>query len=102
MEMVSALWRGDIPLAKTGWVYGALGLGLLTCVLLYVVNLHLPRAYVPITIGLSSSILGYSAFIAVAIWRSASKYNGHAGWRWLAKGSILLVAAQVAIGLAIG
>ena len=102
MDMVWALWRGDIPLAKTGWIYGALGLGLPIAALLYVASLHLPKIYAPITIGLSSSVLAYSAFIAVAVWRSAGKYRGRAAWRWLAKGSVLFVIAQVAIGLTLG
>lgn len=101
MDMVWALWRGDIPLAKTGGIFGLLVLGLLICALLYVTGLHLPKAYAPVTAGLSASILGYSAFIAIAIWRSASKYRGPAAWRWLAKGSVLFVALQVIVGFGI-
>ncbi len=44
----------------------------------------------------------YAPFIAVAIWRSAGNYRGKFAWRLLAKGSVLFVALEVAVGLALG
>jgi len=38
----------------------------------------------------------------VAIWRSAGNYRGKFAWRLLAKGSVLFVALEVAVGLALG
>ena len=56
----------------------------------------------PLLLALSAATLLYAPFIAVAIWRSAGNYRGKSACRLLAKGSVLFVALQVAVGLALG
>ncbi len=102
MTQVTALWRGEVPLAKTGWLYGLLGLLLLAIPITLLSGLGLAPGAKPLLLALSAAILLYAPFIAVAIWRSAGKYRGKFAWRLLAKGSVLFVALEVAVGLALG
>ena len=102
MTQVAALWRGQVPLAKTGWLYGLVGLLLLIVPLTVIPILGLGPSMRETMIALSVAILIYAAFIAVAIWRAAGNYRGRRAWRLLAKGSVLFVALQVAITLAVG
>ena len=102
MTQVAALWRGQVPLAKTGWLYGVVGLLLLIVPLTVIPILGLGPSMREAMIALSIAILIYAAFIAVAIWRAAGNYRGRRAWRLLAKGSVLFVALQVAITLTVG
>jgi len=98
MTQVTALWRGEVPLAKTGWLYGFLGLLLLAFPIILLSGLGLVSAARPLLLTLSAAILLYAPFIAVAIWRSAGNYRGKFAWGLLAKGSVLFVALEVAVG----
>ncbi len=102
MTQVTALWRGEVPLAKTGWLYGLAGLLVLTSPVLLLTGLGLVLAAKPLLLFLSAATLVYAAFIAVAVWRSAGNYRGARAWRLLAKGSVLFVALQVIAGIAAG
>ena len=102
MTQVTALWRGEVPLAETGWLYGLLGLLLLVTPLTLLSGFGLAHSAKPLLLALSAATLLYAPFIAVAIWRSAGNYRGKFAWRLLAKGSVLFVALQVAVGLALG
>ncbi len=102
MARVTALWRGEVPLARTGWLYGLLGLLLLVAPLMLLAGLSPAAAARPLVLALSAATLLYAAFIAVAIWRSAGNYSGALAWRLLAKGSVLFVALQVVVGLGAG
>ncbi len=102
MTQVAALWRGQVPLAKTAWLYGLTGLLLLIVPLTLIRVLGIGSSTRELTLTLSVAILLYAAFIAVAIWRAAGNYRGRPAWRLLAKGSVLFVVLQVAASLAIG
>jgi hypothetical protein len=102
MTQVTALWRGEVPLARTGWLYGLFGMIVLIAPLMLVSSLGPASAARPLLLLLSAATLAYAAFMAVAIWRSAGNYRGRLAWRWLAKGSVLFVALQVAAGVAAG
>jgi hypothetical protein len=101
MTQVAALWRGQVSLAKTGWLYGAVGLMVLIVpmTLIPILNPGVPAGIV--LISLSVATVFYAGFIAVAIWRAADNYRGALAWRLLAKGSVLFVGLQVAASLAI-
>ncbi len=101
MTQVAALWRGQVPLGKTGWLYGLIGLLLMIVPLTLIPNLGLGTSMREVTLALSAATLLYAAFIAIAIWRAAGHYQGRAAWRLLAKGSVLFVLLQVAVSLAI-
>jgi len=102
MTQVAALWRGQVPLAKTGWLYGLAGLLLLIVPLLLIPGLGLGPSTRELILAFSVATLLYATFIAVAIWRAAGNYQGRRAWRLLAKGSVLFVVLQVAAGLAAG
>ncbi len=102
MTQVTALWRGQGPLARTGWFYGLVGLSLLIVPLTLVASLGFASSVRELMLAFSAATLIYAAFIAVAIWRAAGNYRGRLAWRLLAKGSVLFVGLQVAAGLAAG
>ncbi len=102
MTQVAALWRGQVPLAKTGWFYGLLGLLLLIVPLTLIPVLGLGVSMRELMLVLSAAVLLYAAFMSVAVWRAAGNYQGRLAWRLLAKGSVLFVGLQVAVGLTIG
>ncbi len=102
MTQVAALWRGQVPLAKTGWLYGLIGLLVLIVPLILISSLGLGPPPRELILALSAATLLYATFIAVAIWRAAGNYQGRPAWRLLAKGSVLFVVLQVAAGLAAG
>ncbi len=102
MTQVTALWRGQVPLAQTGWLYGLIGLLFLVIPLTLVASLGLGPSPRELILALSAATLLYATFIAVAIWRAAGNYQGRRAWRLLAKGSVLFVALQVAVRLATG
>ena len=101
MANVTALWRGEVPLGKTGGLYGLVGMAILTGLLMLLSSQGASAAAKPLVLALSGAVLCYAAFISVAIWRSAGKHRGALAWRLLAKGSVLFVALQVVVGLAI-
>ena len=95
MDFIRALWRGEVALIKTYWIYGTLGMLLLFGIpsiifeesgfyetedptLLIVVLAHALFAVV------------YTIFISVAIWRSATNYMGSAWWAGLAKVAVVI------------
>ncbi len=102
MTQVAALWRGQVPLAKTCWFYGLLGMLSLIVPLTLIPILGLGVSMRELMLALSAAVLIYAAFIAVAVWRAAGNYQGRLAWRLLAKGSVLFVGLQVAVGLAMG
>ncbi len=102
MTQVAALWRGQVPLGKTGWLYGLIGLLLLIVPLTLISSLGLGPSTRELMLALSVATLLYAAFIAVAIWRAAGNYQGRRAWRLLAKGSVVFVGLQAVVGFAAG
>lgn len=102
MGTVAALWQGQVPLARTAWIYGGLALLLFLSPLVTLSLLGPAWLQSPPVVALSLFVLVYSVFIAVAIWRSANNYQGWFAWRALAKGSVVVVALQTAAQLAAG
>ena len=100
MTLVLELWRGQVPLARTAWVYGGLLFVALLSPILVLGAVQSPWLHSPVMIPLCLFVLVYAAFIAVAIWRSADNYSGWVAWRALAKGSVVVVFMQTAVQLA--
>ena len=86
MTHVVDLLNGRVSLAKVGWIYGLGGLLALVTPLLIMEATKSPLLTSPLGMALSLFLLIYAAFIAIAIWRSASNYDGARVWRYLAKG----------------
>ena len=80
---VARLWRGEVSLATTYWMWGVLFGGLIRVVSF--VLLIVTSANVAVAIGLIVLYLTYCVFIYVAIWRSSSLYGGPRIWRDLAR-----------------
>jgi hypothetical protein len=95
MESVKRLWRGEVRLVTTYWVFGFLLSGVGGHLLWSVVehnSMHLARSgYLAVIIYSFIVItIAYGLFIAVAIWRSANRYTGPRRWRVLAQMAVLL------------
>lgn len=91
--LVKALWRGDVSLVKTYWLFGVLVGVCYFMVFAYIeyqssgLSEGLGPAFI---IGLMVSYFLYVMFINIAIWRSASKYRGPKYWAILAKVMVLV------------
>lgn len=79
MVLIKDLWRGDIPLSKTFWVFG-FGVNLLLNMALFYLTIQ--DNMFTTNIGAAFCLLLflfsfiYSPFILIGIWRSANKYQG--------------------------
>ena len=91
MDLIKDLWRGDVPLVKTFWIFG-FGPPLCAAIILrYLLFDQKIIATIPGTYLLWFLILFhyiYNPFILTAIWASANKYQG---LRWYA------IAAKIAV-----
>lgn len=93
MDMIRDLWRGDVRLAHTYWFFYVFGLVILRTAL----NGSPSTAYdLPL---LAFSII-YTAFMWVAIWRSATKFQGHYFWPASAK-MVVILTIMVTTGISI-
>lgn len=91
-SLIGRLWRGEVSLGETYWVWGV------------VINLMI-RFVLDELHGLAHLALGllwmaYGGFILIAIWRSATRYRGPHLWGMLAKivvafNALILVVAIV-------
>lgn len=85
---LTRLFRGDVPLVITYWVFGVLIGNVFLLGLANIVDSN--RAWISLNVGtwLFISLFWltfcYSIFVNVAIWRSALKYTGNAVWSSLA------------------
>jgi hypothetical protein len=92
MELIKDLWRGDIPLVRTYWLFGCV-----PTIIFYLGFAYID--YLDSIYKLGSAILWlfilyvldliYSLFMSVAIWRSANKYQGMQRFVILAKVSVI-------------
>jgi hypothetical protein len=100
------LWRGDVSLPKSYWLFGCLGgvaIRLLSPVIIYGVTSHaasMSNFDIQILIGAWFVLATlYSGFVLVAIWRSANKYRArfHSVYATLAQAACVF-GALVLIG----
>jgi hypothetical protein len=101
MDLIKSLWRGDVPLVKTYWLYGFFGWNLLGAALAVLEQSFpspLPLSGAFILLLVSFFALAYWVLTIVAIWRSASKYKGNSLWALLAR---LAVVIGVFVALAV-
>ena len=78
MDMIKNLWRGDVRLAHTYWFFYVFVLVILRTAF----NEFSSAAY---AIPLVAFSMIYTAFMWVAIWRSATKFEGQFFWAAAAK-----------------
>jgi hypothetical protein len=79
------LWQGEVSLAMTYWVWGALA-GFVAMILAAIVSETAPL----LGLLLGPVMIGYYVFIVIAIWRSAGRYPGPRVWAALAKIMVVL------------
>lgn len=96
MDFIGSIWRGEAPLAKVYWFYGAIGSFLFFLVpttllagstLLAFENPAMLAFLAIYGLGFAPT---YIVIISVGIWRSANVYQGRALWGLLAKVSVVL------------
>jgi len=95
MGFLKALWRGDVTLVKTFWLYGVVGGGALISIpitlletLGYIEPID-PVLWVGLFVYLVFCI-AYIVITLVAIWRSSNNYQGSPWKALLAKGFVIL------------
>ncbi|MEX1222251.1 MAG: hypothetical protein WEA82_09080 [Idiomarina sp.] len=94
-NLLVALFKGDIPLVITYWVFGVLisGIGIRALMTLLDANyssLAITESGLLILQGAYWLLAAGSFFILIAIWRSAGKYEGNAVWSVLARLAVVL------------
>jgi hypothetical protein len=80
MDLIKSLWRGDISLAKTFWLFGFCVNLLFSAGINYfiIMNKHAlstSAGFISLWVLIIFSLL-YAPFIYISIWRSANKYRG--------------------------
>jgi hypothetical protein len=84
---LARLWRGEISLPVTFWLWGVLGNRLVFAAVAPVFE----GARNPVVIlGAFAGYLAYAALVSVAVWRSARRYTGPRVWRDSARLSVAL------------
>ena len=90
--LIGDLWRGDIPLVKTYWLFGVV-VGICFAMVFFFIEYlttGLSQGFGPVFIlGVMLLYFIYTGFINIAIWRSAGKYRGPRRWSVLAKIMVL-------------
>jgi len=90
-QTFSDLWQGDIILWKTFWLFGVAILSVLLQLLPILAGLvggllNVPQGVFLIFVSLLATIfMAYGVFVAIAVKRSADKYQGPPIWAHLAK-----------------
>jgi len=88
MAVMGSVWRGEVSLGRTSWLYFLLGILLLKVP--FILWQEFPPGSSLIELLLTVIVLAYGVFISVAIWRSTNKYKGRAVYGALAKFVIVL------------
>ena len=94
MDHIRALWKGEIPLARTYWLYFVVIGTLLELPL----RIYPSRAayYLPGLSIYAPLFFPYFPFIFVALWRAAVKYRGPIVWSLLARGAVVWSTLSIA------
>jgi hypothetical protein len=95
MRAIGRLWRGEVGLARTFWIYGVVISAILSQLAFRLNVIRPPRsAWIDVAAPAVTVLSGvYLLFVAVAVWRSADRYPGPAVWPILAKLSMVGVVA---------
>jgi hypothetical protein len=88
LKIVRELWAGEVPLKPAFWIYAfAVELGFK-----WVMRWAGKYGYSegPVYLALSALAIAYSVFAGVAVWRSASRFEGGKGWAAAARIAAIL------------
>lgn len=92
INQIIKLMQGEVSLAKTYWLFGVVGISILSIPF----AIATPGSTPAILLVLLFSV--YVIFINISIWRSASKHQGVNFWAFLSKASIVLQVGAFFIG----
>ena len=93
MDLILALWRGDVPLVRSYWLFGVVAGLFFNIAFMYI---EYQNAVFSTGVGLIFVlalvvfVFTYSVLIFVAIWRSSNKYKGLQRYAILAKLAVIL------------
>ena len=97
------LWRGEITLVRTYWVFGVLFYSLLEIPSYLIVpaisnspDVEPSASFVFGMTAYAIFVLAYTVFVSVAIWRSAGNYKGSEIWAVLARVMVVIGLIQAA------
>lgn len=93
-NIIIKLWSGEVSLVKAYWLWGVL-VNMLLSIGIGVV----PLVNQTVAILFSALTVVYAMFISVAIWKSATRYEGKVLWKYMAK--IAVIIPLIAIGLSL-
>ncbi len=102
-EFVKRLWRGEVSLLVTFWGFGVAG-GLLLNIPFFIEStgaFNEPRNLILLTLSINAAaavLVTYTLFTAVAIWRSATLYEGPLIWSVLAKVVVIVRVLPFVVG----
>ncbi|WP_417442168.1 hypothetical protein [Idiomarina sp.] len=94
-NFVVRLFKGDVSLPITYWIFGVLIGGIGSRLALSEIESNFSQLSISdngmlLIYTIIGSFGAYSLFMLVAIWRSANKYDGSAIWSYLAKFAVIL------------
>ncbi len=96
MNYMRSLWKGDVPLWKTFWLFGIVGFPVLSYAIDFL-NLalikNIPSASIYFVYAFAAISVVYLCFLLVAIWKSSTKYPGPITWNYLSKLAVISVVA---------
>lgn len=107
MEYWLRLWRGEMPLGQTFWLFGFLGNAVMgigvvgLAVYLFGADGNPTGAQSIMVRVLGFLALAYTGFTLVAVWRSADHFQGRRLWGVLAKVWVVVVPLQVGYGFVV-
>jgi len=102
MNRWQRIWRGELGLAETFWLYGVLALVALHFVGQFaIVELALWGAQSIVALGLVFLTFagGYQVLVSVGVWRSAARYTGPRVWAFAARAAVAASLALLAFGV---
>lgn len=98
MTKLRSLWLGELPLGEAFWTW-AIGIGLLvnlTTSALFLALIAVDRPWAALFVGYVLSV-PYNAVAVVGVWRSAARYQGHAGHADLARIATVIVMLLLSV-----
>jgi hypothetical protein len=93
MDLIKDLWRGDVPLVKSYWLFGVV-VGIFFRIIFAYIEYQAAIFYTALgaifIFAFIIFVFAYSIFISFAIWKSANKYQGQQRYAILAKISVII------------
>lgn len=94
VDHMKALWKGEIPLVRTYWLYFVV-IGSLIELPLNLIH-HPSESLSTALVIYAAALFPYFPFIFVALWRAAGKYQGPIIWSVLARAAVVWSTLSIA------